>query len=163
MLVDLWMPMLVLTLTLMHGHIGSAKAKNQHCMLSATTQSTSIKLTINGRPFFFYATLTLQTYIWLVYLVRFLLNWAAVEECRTEREVVLKRLGQDEKMHASCPWNFFSIKGYSKQSGVRWWAEWAVSSIKLNKIRKVERCSFRNDVANDRELVLNSFRNGKPA
>ena len=47
--VDLWMPyilMLVLMrLTLMQGHNGSAKAKQiQRCMLSATKQAISIKL-----------------------------------------------------------------------------------------------------------------------
>ena len=41
----IYMIMLVLvTLTLMQGHNGSAKAKNQHCMLSATKQAISMKL-----------------------------------------------------------------------------------------------------------------------
>ena len=40
-----YMLMLVsMTLTLMLGHIGSAKAKNQRLMLSATKQAISIKL-----------------------------------------------------------------------------------------------------------------------
>ena len=39
------MLMLVLmTLTLMHGHSGSTKAKDQNCRLSATKQTISIKL-----------------------------------------------------------------------------------------------------------------------
>ena len=48
MTVDLWMPYLLMlvsmTLTLMQGHSGSAKAKNQRCMLSATKQAISIEL-----------------------------------------------------------------------------------------------------------------------
>ena len=42
-----------LTLTLMQGHSGSAKAKNQHCMLSATKPAASSKLSYNGRPLHF--------------------------------------------------------------------------------------------------------------
>ena len=44
------MLMLVL-MTLMQGHSGSANAKDQQCMLSATKQAISIKLAI-GRPLF---------------------------------------------------------------------------------------------------------------
>ena len=48
MTVDLWMPYLFIlvkqNLTLMQGHSGSAKAKNQRCTLSATKQAKSIKL-----------------------------------------------------------------------------------------------------------------------
>ena len=48
MTVDLWMPYILMlvsmTLTLMQGHSGSAEAKNQRCMLSATKQTISIKL-----------------------------------------------------------------------------------------------------------------------
>ena len=53
-----------MTLTLMPGHSGSAKAKYQRCMLSATKQAISFKLaTTVGH---FYVTLTLQTFIvWL--------------------------------------------------------------------------------------------------
>ena len=58
MTVDLWMPYMLMiistTLTLMQGHSGLAKAKNQHCMLSATKQAISIKLaTMVGWCFFF--------------------------------------------------------------------------------------------------------------
>ena len=49
MTVDLWMPymsvLILRTLTLMEGYSGSAKAKNQNCMLSATEQAKTIKLT----------------------------------------------------------------------------------------------------------------------
>ena len=48
MMVDLWMLYMVIlilmTLTLMKGHSGLAKAKNQGCMLLATKQAISIKL-----------------------------------------------------------------------------------------------------------------------
>ena len=48
MTVDLWMPyiliIILMTLTLMQGHSGLAKAKNERCMLSATKQAISIKL-----------------------------------------------------------------------------------------------------------------------
>ena len=47
MTVDLWMPYMLMlvsiTLTLMQGHSGSAMAKNQRCMISATKQAISIK------------------------------------------------------------------------------------------------------------------------
>ena len=45
MTVDLWVPymlmlqLVLMTLTLMQGHSGSAKVKNQRCMLSATKQA----------------------------------------------------------------------------------------------------------------------------
>ena len=49
MAVDIWMPyifMLVsITFTLTQGHSGSAKAKHQRCMFSATKQAISIKHT----------------------------------------------------------------------------------------------------------------------
>ena len=45
MTVDLWIPyVLILILTLMQGHSGSAKAENQRCMLLATKPAISIKL-----------------------------------------------------------------------------------------------------------------------
>ena len=48
MTIDLWMAYMLMaalmTLTLMQGHSGSGKAKNQLCMLSATEQTISIKL-----------------------------------------------------------------------------------------------------------------------
>ena len=61
MTVDLWMPyMLVLiTLTLMLRHSGLAKAKSQRCMLSATKQAINIKLATKVGHV--YVTLTLQT------------------------------------------------------------------------------------------------------
>ena len=50
MTVDLCMAyvliLVLMTLTLMQGHSGLAKAKNQHWMLSATKQAISIKLAI---------------------------------------------------------------------------------------------------------------------
>ena len=62
------MLMLVLiTLTFMQGHSGSAKAKNQHCMLSATKQAIRIKLATMVAIFY----VTLQTSIWLDHLVFF--------------------------------------------------------------------------------------------
>ena len=63
-----YMLMLVLiTLTLKQGHSESAKAKNQRCMLSASTQAISIKLpTMVG---YIYMTSTLQTFIWIIHLV----------------------------------------------------------------------------------------------
>ena len=46
---SLYMLMLTLmTMTLLQGHSGSPKAKNWHCMLSATKQAISIKLCYNG-------------------------------------------------------------------------------------------------------------------
>ena len=46
--VDLWMPYMLMlvsmTLTLLQGHSGSAKAKNQRCILLATEQAITIKL-----------------------------------------------------------------------------------------------------------------------
>ena len=64
MMVDLWMPYMLIsmTLTLMQGHSGLAKAKYQRCMLSATKQAISIKLaTTVGLFFYVTLTLTLQT------------------------------------------------------------------------------------------------------
>ena len=62
--------LILMTLTLMQGHSGSANAKNQCCcMPSATKQAISIKIATNAGHF--YMTLTLQThiYIWLDHLV----------------------------------------------------------------------------------------------
>ena len=56
-----------MTLTLMQGHSGSTKAKNQHCMLSETKQAVSIKLAATVGHFL--SDLSLQTFIWLVQLV----------------------------------------------------------------------------------------------
>ena len=75
MTVDVWMPymlMLVLmTLTPMHGHSVSAKAKTQRFMLSATKQAISIKLatTVGDSFCVLYVTLTLPRFIWLDRLV----------------------------------------------------------------------------------------------
>ena len=48
MTVGLWMPnmltLVLMTVTLMQGHSGSAKEKIQRCMLSATKQAITIKL-----------------------------------------------------------------------------------------------------------------------
>ena len=58
------MLMLVLmTLTCMQGHSGTAKAKNQRCMLSAAKPAISMKLATKVGHF--YLTLTLQAFIWL--------------------------------------------------------------------------------------------------
>ena len=61
MTVDLWMPymliLVLMTLTLMQGHSGSAK--NQRCMLSATKQAISIKLATTVGPFIFICDLDL--------------------------------------------------------------------------------------------------------
>ena len=74
MTIDLFMAyalMLVwMTLTLMQGHSGSAKAKIQCWILSTTKQATRIKLAKTvDLFFFFYVILTLQTFIWLDHLV----------------------------------------------------------------------------------------------
>ena len=57
MTVYLWMPYMLMlvsiTLTMMQGHSGSAKAKNQRCMLSATKQAIRIKLSTTVGLFFF--------------------------------------------------------------------------------------------------------------
>ena len=70
MMVVLWMPymlmLILMTLTLIQGHSGSAKAKNQRCILSTTKQAVNILATTVGH---FYVTLTLQMFIWLVLLV----------------------------------------------------------------------------------------------
>ena len=52
-----------------------SKGKNQCCVLSAPKQAISIKLASTGGLFFFKVTLTLtlQTFIWLVQLVFFLI------------------------------------------------------------------------------------------
>ena len=67
MAVDLWMPyMLILaltTLTLLQGHSGSAKAKHQRRMLSATKQAISYKLDTVVGHFYVTLTLTSQTFI----------------------------------------------------------------------------------------------------
>ena len=55
--------LILMTLNLMQGHSGSAKAKYQRCMLLATKQAIRIKLAI------FYMTLTLQMLIWVDHLV----------------------------------------------------------------------------------------------
>ena len=83
--VDLWMSYMLMlvsmTLTLMHkGHSGSAKAKNQRCMLSVTKQAIIIKLATMSvcgiehvclvGHFYMTLTLALQTFIWLVQLVK---------------------------------------------------------------------------------------------
>ena len=39
---ELMLVLMILTLTLMQGHSGSAKANNHHCMLSATKQAINI-------------------------------------------------------------------------------------------------------------------------
>ena len=59
--------LMLISMTLMQGHSGLAKAKNQRCMLSAAKQARSIKLAKTVGHF--YVTLTLQTFIWLVQLV----------------------------------------------------------------------------------------------
>ena len=60
-----------MTLTLMPGRSGSAKAKIQCGIISTTKQTTSIKLaTTVGHFFFLYVTLTLKTFIWLGRLVK---------------------------------------------------------------------------------------------
>ena len=76
MLVDLhiaYMLMLVsITLTLMPGHSGSAKAKQIHveCSRQLSKQQLSIKLvTTLGHV---YVTLTLHTFIWLDHLAIYL-------------------------------------------------------------------------------------------
>ena len=46
--------LVLMTLTLMQGHSGSAKAKNQRCMLSETKQAISIKLATTVDLFFKY-------------------------------------------------------------------------------------------------------------
>ena len=56
--------LVLMTLTLMHGHSGSAKAKNESCMLSATKQSRSIILATNVGHFF-YVTLTLTCNVYM--------------------------------------------------------------------------------------------------
>ena len=43
----------LMTLTLMKGHSGSVKAKNQRCILSETKQAISIKLAATVGLFFF--------------------------------------------------------------------------------------------------------------
>ena len=79
MTVDLWMAysiMLVLmTLTLMKSHSGSAKANNQRCMLPASKQAISIKLaTTVGH---LYMTLTLLTYVLFgLTILGFFLLWS---------------------------------------------------------------------------------------
>ena len=75
MTVDLSMPyimlMLVLmTVTLMQGHSGSAKANSQRSMLSTTEQAITIKLATTVGLFPpFYMTLTSQRFIWLYHPV----------------------------------------------------------------------------------------------
>ena len=56
--------LVLMTLTLMQAHSGSAKAKNQRCMLSATKQAISIKLSTVGF-FFFNVTLTLTANVYM--------------------------------------------------------------------------------------------------
>ena len=72
----LYMLMLVsMTLALLQGHSGSAKANNQRWMLSATRQAICIKhvCVLQRTSFFsfflFYLTLILQMFIWLIHLV----------------------------------------------------------------------------------------------
>ena len=42
--------LMLVSMTLTQGHSGSAKAKNQRCMLSATKQAISIKLSTTVKP-----------------------------------------------------------------------------------------------------------------
>ena len=73
MTVDLWIPLYIYAHACFddldaRSHNRSAKAKNQHCMLSATKQAISIKLATTVGLLFFYVPFTLQTFIWLVQL-----------------------------------------------------------------------------------------------
>ena len=61
-----------MTLTLMQGHSGSAKKKYQHWIISTTKPAISIKLATAVGLFFFYMTLTLQTFRCLDHLVWYL-------------------------------------------------------------------------------------------
>ena len=70
--------MLVLvTLTLMQVHSGSAKAKSQRCILSATKQAISIKLATTVGHFFRWPWPRLPNVIWLVQLIFFCFLWLA--------------------------------------------------------------------------------------
>ena len=93
MRVNLWMPymfiLVLMTLTVMQVHSGSAKAKQSALHALGTQQAISIKTFYNGRPFFrdldldfanvymachlffFYMTLTLKTFIRLDHLFSF--------------------------------------------------------------------------------------------
>ena len=64
-----YMVMLVwMTLIVMQGHSGSAKATIQCWIISTTKPATRIKLATTVSDLFFYGTLTLQTFIWLDHL-----------------------------------------------------------------------------------------------
>ena len=58
-----------MTLSLMQGHSGSAKAKIQCLIVSTTKQATS--MTLARTVGHFYVTLTLKTFIWLDHLVMY--------------------------------------------------------------------------------------------
>ena len=69
--VDLCMAyiLLLILITMTHGHSGSAEEKNQRWIISTTKQVTSIKLaTMVGLFFGVTLTVTLKTFIWLDYL-----------------------------------------------------------------------------------------------
>ena len=69
MAVDLWMPYIMfvsMTLTLMQGHSGTAMAKKSTLnALGNYKQAIRIKLATRVGLFWFFVTLTLQTFIWL--------------------------------------------------------------------------------------------------
>ena len=80
-IVDLLMPnilmLILMTMTLMQGRNGSAKAKNQRYMLSATKQAISIKLATTVGHFYATLTLTLHKCIYIAYPTCFLLCFNA--------------------------------------------------------------------------------------